>query len=352
LTESERQVTVGGPGGTASESLSQLLARILDQLSVSAWLPAGALVFIVLFYANLRIAKGDPVRAIQAISSMGWGSLVLVVGAIVLATMISQAFEFGAIRLLEGYWGTWWFASELSDLGCAVHIWQRDRLTRTKNALEDEAFARARTRMRVHPELRVIADILEARRLDEAMPVHSSDSDRQSALEHRWVDWARAKDVRRLNELTRRLKGDYPEVTHRVLPTRFGNVIRIYEDRVHTPGSGSLSGLVQRVFHELPFTLQLEHDQFRSRLNLYCSMVIVFVLAAVAAVPALGWSDWRAPAITAAVALAMALLSYQAAIASARAYGTVLETIGSVVESRSTESAPATTPSGPAPAES
>src|SRR2546430_475753 len=30
----------------ARESLSQLLARILEQLSVSAWLPAGALVFI------------------------------------------------------------------------------------------------------------------------------------------------------------------------------------------------------------------------------------------------------------------------------------------------------------------
>lgn len=345
-------MTVAGPGGTTSESISQLLARILDQLSVSAWLPAGALVFIVLFYANLRIAKADPVRAIQAISSMGWGSLVLVVGAIVLATMISQAFEFGAIRLLEGYWGTGWFASQLSDLGCAVHIWQRDRLTRRKNALEDEAFARARARMRVSPELRVIADILEATRLGEAMPTHSSDSDLQRALEYRWVDWARAKDIRRLNELTRRLEGDYPEVTHRVLPTRFGNVIRIYEDRVDRPGRGPLPGLVQRVFHELPFTLQVEHDQFRSRLNLYSSMVIVFVLAAVAAVPALGWSDWRPPAIMAAVALAMALLSYQAAIASARAYGMLLESIDSVVESRKTESAPATTQSGAPVAES
>lgn len=343
---------VGGRGGIASESLSQLLARILDQLSVSAWLPAGALVFMVLFYANLRIAKGDPVHAIQAISSMGWGSLILVLGAIVLATMISQAFEFGAIRLLEGYWGTWWFASQLSDLGCALHIWQRDRLTRRKNELEDDAFARARTKMRVHPELRVIADILEARRHEEeAMPAHASESDRQSALQYRWVDWARAKDIRRLNELTRRLEGDYPQVTHRVLPTRFGNVVRIYEDRVHRPGSGSLPGLVQRVFHELPFTLQMEHDQFRSRLNLYCSMVIVFVLAAVAAVPALGWSDWRPPAVTAAITLAMAFLSYRAAIASARAYGTVLETIDSVMKSRMAASAPATT-SGPNAAES
>ncbi len=41
------------------ESFSQLLARILDQLSLSAWLPAAAVVFSTLLLVNVRTAEGQ-----------------------------------------------------------------------------------------------------------------------------------------------------------------------------------------------------------------------------------------------------------------------------------------------------
>jgi hypothetical protein len=331
------------------------VARILDQLSVSAWLPSGALVFIALLYANLRTDNGNPVSAIGAISSMGWGSLILVIGAIVLTTIVSQAFEFEAIQLLEGYWGTGWFATRLADVGCAIHIRRRDRLQRRKEELENDAFARARMKMHSVPELRLIADILEAERLGEAMPARASKGDIQKARRYSWFNAAPPNDVRRLLELSRRLESDYPPEPYRVLPTRLGNVMRAHEDRIN-PGNGSLHGMVQRVFHKLPDSLQTEHDQFRSRLDLYCSMFIVFVFAAVAALPVLGWSNWRSTAVTAAAAVGLAFLSYRAAIASARPYGIVLETIESLEKSGeiggSSPSAPASktsVPAAPAP---
>src|SRR6266496_1804195 len=71
----------GGPSGTSkqgpAESFSQLAAKILDQLSVSAWLPAAALVSILLLLGNLHGAHGSPARALRGIGRMNGRSLIL-----------------------------------------------------------------------------------------------------------------------------------------------------------------------------------------------------------------------------------------------------------------------------------
>jgi hypothetical protein len=55
---------------TASrESLSELPARILNQLSVSACLPAGALVLIGLLYANLATHDDNIAKALASIAT-------------------------------------------------------------------------------------------------------------------------------------------------------------------------------------------------------------------------------------------------------------------------------------------
>ena len=97
------------PAGSPQESLSQLIARILDQLSVSAWLPAAALVFSLLFLGTLHVKK-DVSKTIHDITRINAASLALLVGGVVITTMLTQAFEFEAIRLLEGY-------SRYSDIG-------------------------------------------------------------------------------------------------------------------------------------------------------------------------------------------------------------------------------------------
>lgn len=324
-TESER-------GANAQESLSQLLAKILDQLSLSAWLPAGVVVAIGVVYGSLRMVGGDAGRTVSLIASIGWTTLFLLIGSVVLMTMVTQAFEFEAIRLLEGYWGAGRTRSLLCDAGCTFHTWRRRRLRARRDSLERRAFAVARLTMLERGVPRHIVNILEADITGDDNGI-GTDEEQTAARYLGWHSFARPAAVRRLSALDVRLL-EYPSEDHRVLPTRLGNTLRSFEERAHDPKSGSLEGMVVRVFHQLPLAIQSEHDQYRTRLDLYCSMVIVFLLASAAAYPVLGWSDWRVPAVAVAVGLGLALLSYRAAIASARPYGIVLETIGRYVQTR------------------
>ena len=141
----------------------------------------------------------------------------------------------------------------------------------------------------------------------------------------RWVksySWRRnlnATTSRRLTNVETRLR-DYPDPA-RTLPTRLGNVIRRHEDNT---GERDLESFVQRVWHTPPFSLQVQHDEYRSRLDLYCTMVFTFpVLAALAVVRLRAYGDYASAIIL--VLLVMCWWTYRAAIASARAWGQTLE---------------------------
>lgn len=311
------------PESGARESLSGLTARILQQLSISAWLPAGSLVFIALLYGSLANNQDDLGKAITAIGSINIPSLTLLFGAVVLLTIATQAFEFEAIRLLEGYWGTGLIRRGVTGIACGIHIWRRDRLQRIKDKLQSSAFAYARQEMLETLPLSVVNDV-------EAY-FHDPSTPRPDDFDPKDVDWrqfARSGDVRRLNDDIRRLE-QYPTRDYRVLPTQLGNTLRVSEEIFHDPTTGSMEGMMLRVFDELPEALKNEHDRYRGRLDVYCSMVVVFVLGALAAGPVLFRGDWRAPVVAVVMTLSLAIFSYRAAIVSARHYGTVLETVHS-----------------------
>ena len=118
-----------------------------------------------------------------------------------------------------------------------------------------------------------------------------------------------------------------------MLPTRFGNTLRAYEERVHDiRGADPLERFVQKVWHELPTNLRQSHDHLRGRLDLYCTLYVVFVVSGVfAVVTFIGLSVWLLGA-TAVIALICSWLTYRAATTSARAYGTVLVTIAEMAE--------------------
>jgi hypothetical protein len=111
------------------------------------------------------------------------------------------------------------------------------------------------------------------------------------------------------------------------MPTRLGNTLRAYEDRAHDPEEGRLEGLILRVYHRLPVSLQSEHDQYRSRLDLYCSLCFVLMLSAIAVVPSFLRLGWEYVTVTAGGLMIVATLSYRAAVASARGYGAAVEAI-------------------------
>jgi hypothetical protein len=152
----------------------------------------------------------------------------------------------------------------------------------------------------------------------------------------RKLDWMRRAPARELRRMDALLKAsaEYPKSDRLVLPTRLGNSLRAREVPVHGASAGRLESFVHRVFDELPVALQTEHDQFRSRLDLYCSLVLVFVIGGAAGAALLAGVGATPAAAFAGAAAVLAWVSYRAAVASARAYGGLLKTIADVSASR------------------
>lgn len=313
------------------QTLSQLIARILDQMSVSAWLPSAVVVFVLLFVFSLRGADGDVGRAIAHIGELDAGPLVLLFGAVIVTTMITQAFEFEAIRLLEGYWGAHPLNAWFSDVRFRTHLRRRNALRKRARDAEIQALTAAQPRMLQGGRSPVHVGILVASYTGGDLSGVPA-ADQEAAHNLQWKKWAPARDLRRWDALVDALE-EYPRSDRLVMPTRLGNALRAREEDVLPASAGKLETFVQRVFHELPVTLQTEHDQFRSRLDLYCSLVLVFCFTGVIATLLLRGLGAALVASAAGIALALAWLSYRAAIASARAYGGLLQVIADVTDS-------------------
>lgn len=242
------------------------------------------------------------------------------------------AFEFEAIRMLEGYWGAGRLRTAVAEWRSGRHLRRRNRLRAVRDTASRDAFRYAREEMVGRGVERPVINVIEDRRANRDLS-YASGEDLRKAKMLNWLDYAPTKQRRRLDAAVAALRY-YPRADQRILPTRLGNTLRAYEERVHDMGIGPLEAYVQRVFHELPASLQLEHDQFRSRLDLYCALVLVFL--AIGAFGVLVLSDQKANivVITALSAGALAWLSYRAAVASARGYGGVLVTIARIAGRR------------------
>jgi hypothetical protein len=144
---------------------------------------------------------------------------------------------------------------------------------------------------------------------------------RLRALRLDWESKTTPELQRRRISLDKRIR-DFPE-PGRESPTRLGNIMRHHEDLT---GERLMESFVMRVFDDLPFSLQVDHDDQRNRLDLYCTLVFVLpfagLVAALALVPHLGYAG-AALGLTAAGSI----VAYQAAMATARAYGGVLVVI-------------------------
>ena len=128
--------------------------------------------------------------------------------------------------------------------------------------------------------------------------------------------------MRRRVNVDKRIR-DFPRADH-VLPTRLGNILRHHEDMLD---AGDIESFVQDVFDDLPSSLQQSHDEERNRLDMYCSMVFVLALSGFATLVRLGPRSWPYALGFAAIDIVGLRVMYGAALATARAYGSVLLTI-------------------------
>lgn len=333
------------PVEAAQATLSQLGARILNQLSISSWLPSAALVLLAALIAHIgdelaeskyghKLLTLKPLAAaFQDLGRTNAGSLVLLAVAVIVLTMLTQAFAFEAIRFFEGYWGTSRFMVVIARRRAAR--WRRliTELKSRHRALTKKAWKQARRRIEKDQrklersgEVREFTDeeidYLEEAILSGGAPLALRGDERAEILSIDWRQHAKPELVRQLIDVRNRID-DFP-VRKRALPTRLGNVLRHYEDQT---GRTSLVGFVDSIFDSLPFSMRVSYDEQRGRLDLYCSLVLILELAGFAAFMSFVWNNWVYAVVSWMLLSLVAFFSYRAAIASARYYGVLLVTV-------------------------
>jgi hypothetical protein len=335
-----------GPEGLRSTGFSQFLSRIFEQLSISAWLPAAMLVGNVALL--LQLSTYHKYHIELAIKQIGQslGTIIILVFAVVLATMVTQAFAFDLIRLLEGYIDSprrW--LQELMAMRIRRHKAKRSKLDAKLDRATKDAFKQAKKTMLEIPDAydAMVLELLEHQLFGSEPDLPPSEELQESVDATDWRLHLPPEVLYRIDSMDARL-ASYP-AAHRLLPTRLGNVLRASEDNLERQTEENLEGFVIRHYDELPASLKDEHDDYRTRLDMYCCLVLVFsALAAVGGISLLRVHPAWGAAVAAGAYIALAGVSYEAAIASARRYGRILQEIGQYLNNRG-ERADASVPS-------
>ncbi|MEV1130510.1 hypothetical protein [Agromyces sp. NPDC049794] len=309
------------------ESVSGFVARVLNQLSISAWLPGAFLIASLISLGWFWKSGEVSFSGIGSFIQVNWiPVLILALPALVIATLLTQAFSFEAIRALEGYWGHHGPASVLRSLGIRYQLARQRGLKMRQRKTLVTAFQRTKSRL---SERRVDGLVLLAIENDLALvprPPDLTENQHEEAdeLQLQWVKYCEPWDNAKLTRFELELK-EFPEHS-RIMPTKLGNILRTTEDRLRNT-NGDLEGFVMAHRGVASARVLEHHDQFRTRLDMYCMLVFVAATAALVSLPLL----WGMP-ILGQIAVPLALVavswaSYRAALSSARGYVTTLRQI-------------------------
>jgi len=314
---------------TASTGVSAFVARVLDQLALSAWLPAAFLVTGIAVLLEFRSTKSASIpTAVEKLTAHSLQLLVLMIPLLVLATVVTQAFSFEAFRALEGYWRRRGIVSlayrymsgrHLRRKRAIIERHQREKVTAFIDALPRVLYDNEEVNGRV---VKAVVSAL-ADRGDDSPELQGKDAAVFDRTMDHWRDQVKAWRLARVDRFLDE-ENSYPEDS-RILPTRLGNLMRSTEDNLKQ-AHGDVQSFVHRQRDTVSYRVQIQHDQFRTRLDMYCTLVFVSVaLAALAPAILAGKVDIVAVAVTTGSFVAMAVTSYLAAIASARGYCTILK---------------------------
>ena len=325
-------VPQSGPAPASPSTVSSALARILDQLTPTAWLPAAVLVGDVAIAVAYGQAPGTPAQRWRDIGGTldkkPFGIILGILLALALVTILTQSVGFTAIRLLEGYWGLSAPASWMAALGIWWQSWWRRRWTNLGESLDKRAL------LAVLPLLKrkFAADPLVATAIDwRANGLDLTRIDRRAVdmaddyiRSREWMRLAPARLVHRISSVDERLKR-FP-TSDRLMPTRLGLALRVPEDQLEGPArEGDLRGYVIRNLGAVDALLLGEHDEHRNRLDMYAVMSLMCLTL----IPIDLVLLWNAVSGGVLVLLSFALVvlswsSYCGAVAAAEEYGEVL----------------------------
>jgi len=312
---------------TPPEGLSQFLGKVLDQLSLSAWLPAVMLVGCGAVLTQFRTQGSfDIGKAVIELTNKPIGIIIVLLFAVVMATLISQAFSFMAIRLLEGYWRGPLVGTGIYRLLVRMKARKRRRLDRKMDHYTKIAFNESIQTMHKKGISKQVTRIIEDRDYpDNSTPALTPDQLDQVS-HYDWRNFCHPDRLGHISQTEQAIK-DHPP-PHLVMPTKLGNILRVTEIEI-TPHGQDVEGLMLRTGDSVPSRLRLHHDQFRTRLDMYCTLVftnIMLVALTLIMLPPRP-NSLIGTAILATIFLMLSAVSYMAAVASARGYCATLRAI-------------------------
>lgn len=261
------------------DGLSPFSARVLDQLSLTAWLPAALVVANIYLVVGMYLARegngGGPTienlqDAVAALNEKPIGVILAVLFGVVLVTLVTQSLEFAAIRLLEGYWGGSILASLPTRVGVRLQKVTLGLLSRRAAKLERRAFAAAAPLIsedlddrrefatvvlvvgREQPTSHWMVDERGRQLLDEAHDYYVAGD---------WLEHSPAHLRHRLNSLYVKRKA-FPCESSRLMPTRLGNTLRAFESKLSDDAAGSeMRGYLYQRLDAVGPALMRQHDQ-------------------------------------------------------------------------------------------
>ena len=321
----------------STDGVSAFIARVLDQLALSAWLPAAFLIAGVAVLLEFRSLKTASILAAAGkLTAHPLQVLTIMIPLLVIVTVVTQAFSFEAIRALEGYWGRRGLVGFAAKLMIRRHLRKKRIIIERRQEESVEAFHSALSDVVLDSDdvTGRIARAVLAQLSDKAPEAPDLQGSEVEVFVKAIQTWRYQADAWRLARVDRLLSEEeaYP-VDSRILPTRLGNLIRATEDELKH-ASGDVRSFVLRQRGTVSRRVQIQHDQFRTRLDMYCTMVFVSLfLSAISPIALIGRVEVVAIAVTIGSFIVMAIASYLAAITSAGGYCTALKQMDEVARS-------------------
>ena len=313
VSDADSDASAASPSG-----ISAFIARVLAQLTLSAWLPAAFLTASGAILLQFRSARSaNLLDAVRELTADPVQVLVIIIPLLVIAAVVTQAFSFQAIRALEGYWPGRGPVSFARTLMIRRHIHRKKAITKRRLAEVEKALRTAMPAMLMSGIPFPIVKALEAY-LSGKEPPQLTSEQREMAVSTQWRSWCDAWRLAKVDHLMNE-EESYPD-TSRILPTKLGNLLRATEDQLrHT--DDDLQGYALRRYEMAPRQIQIQHDVYRTRLEMYCTLVFVSgSLMLFTPIALLGRVNVAALAITFASFAVMAVVSYLAALTSADGY--------------------------------
>jgi hypothetical protein len=317
------------PSDRRSSNTADPSPKLLQTLTFSAWI--GALLFTasVVLLLQFRSARSVNIpNALQALTAKPISAFLIMVLSLSIVTIVTQVFSVDAIAILEGDWGRNRLARLARRLMIQWHVHRKNEIDRRLQQAYEEAFSPAKPRMLTADIPVTVVNALEAEVYGQESPPLTPEEE-NIFRGTSWRNWADAWRLARIDDLLS--DADAYPVFSRVMPTKLGNLLRATEDRLmHMYDNLARFVLLRRDF--VARRVQMQHDQSRNRLQIYCTLVLISAsLIVLTPVILLGRGINAAEiAIISGIFAALSLASYRAAIASARGYCVTLEEMDKV----------------------